>query len=389
MDNIKKKSFVKSDGTIKKSECMKKSCDVKLLIFIIISTLFFESCIHDKEKQAKNNLLPDNLRVVYSVLLKDTGLPENYQDISDINFNEYILKQVFSEKIQAYVPIDRGDYYPYSFSDCDSLHLVGIAERMKVISNYTAESLNKLASERTISTLFTEDWYYYNTDFKFEKKVIGFEPVILFYRNEDTTRQTPVMKKLFRIIPEKNMSEAQIKNSQARMKLVKKVEFEFYFNQSEFLLNQNDSLCASCLNNNGGILEDYFAPFMTSITRRKFVSMLLDKVLKDSMTVYSPYERNLKMTKDDVLSRLDALDQSTKVLDPETGEIKVCIAKGVINKDEIKSVIFIEEWYLDTESLRMEKKIIGIIPVRHYYRMDESEGGELVKKKLFLAYFNN
>jgi hypothetical protein len=60
-----------------------------------------------------------------------------------------------------------------------------------------------------------------------------------------------------------------------------------------------------------------------------------------------------------------------------------------INSDEIKSLIFIEDWYWDKESLKLKKIVTGIAPVRTYFKSDEEGKAFNVKEIVYVVYFND
>jgi hypothetical protein len=59
-----------------------------------------------------------------------------------------------------------------------------------------------------------------------------------------------------------------------------------------------------------------------------------------------------------------------------------------LEPNEFKSVIFHEEWYVDPETLRMQKKVVGLTPVRYYDDEADSERSKLKRKAVFTIYFD-
>jgi gliding motility associated protien GldN len=73
-----------------------------------------------------------------------------------------------------------------------------------------------------------------------------------------------------------------------------------------------------------------------------------------------------------------------------TGDTTVII-RGQINWSEVQELLVKEEWFFDTRYSQMFVRIIGICPIRVYYRqlrtVDEEEEGEKVKARLFWVYY--
>ena len=55
--------------------------------------------------------------------------------------------------------------------------------------------------------------------------------------------------------------------------------------------------------------------------------------------------------------------------------------------EKIKSYVFIENWYLDTKTLQIEKEVVGIAPVRYYINTDNPTA-QPVRKIDFVVYFD-
>lgn len=340
--------------------------------------------------ETKNDLMPEALRIVYSVNLQDTIFPDNYKDVSEKKFINTIMDNVCSGKTQAFKAFDASEYYPYSIYESEKIDVAEIKKRLS--KGKFAENVDKapLYTEEELKTvLFIEDWFFNKQDFVFEKDVIGIVPVRSFYGDDDTLKQFPRMMKICRILPFKNQTDESIKKSKEKLVLTKKVEYEFFFNQTEALLQQIDSACFQCVKNNGEVLEDYFAPHFNTLVRKKLVNMLIEEVISKKRKAYDPWDKETVMPAKEIMPRLGAKSETIMVQDENTGELIKQEVEGFADKTQIKSVIFVEEWYLNTETLYMEKKVKGIIPIRHYYKEDDIDQEFPVKKKVFLVKFED
>ena len=136
----------------------------------------------------------------------------------------------------------------------------------------------------------------------------------------------------------------------------------------------------------GHLLENQWAPYFNSLSRDRFVKILFDRVLSGKSQPYGMY--NNKITVNDIITAMDASPEEVYVPNVETGEEEKVIIEGVIDYTEIKSIIFNEDWYIDPETLRIEKKIISIAPIRHYYIAEDYDGDTLLKKIVFQVFLN-
>lgn len=125
--------------------------------------------------------------------------------------------------------------------------------------------------------------------------------------------------------------------------------------------------------------------WVKNIDSRKWMDLLFDKVNKGELIAYSPYgDLETPMTWDDVLFQMDALNDTVITEDPETQEPKTQIIENKMQMSEIKGVIFIEDWSMNSEDGRISKEILGVAPIR-YYPVGISE--EPRKSIVFVCYF--
>jgi hypothetical protein len=56
--------------------------------------------------------------------------------------------------------------------------------------------------------------------------------------------------------------------------------------------------------------------------------------------------------------------------------------------DEIRSLIFVEDWYIDWNTLAIYKTVKSVAPVRVYTSSHNGEEDEIEKKIAFIVHFN-
>jgi gliding motility associated protien GldN len=100
-------------------------------------------------------------------------------------------------------------------------------------------------------------------------------------------------------------------------------------------------------------------------------------------------EFTAQMTIDDINSAFDAGIDTVKTTDPNTGEIIPQIVDNPRKSDEVKELLLKEQWFFDKNHSVMKVRIIGVCPIRVYYRLDDNKmpTDELLKKQTMWVYF--
>jgi gliding motility associated protien GldN len=100
-------------------------------------------------------------------------------------------------------------------------------------------------------------------------------------------------------------------------------------------------------------------------------------------------EFTAQMTIDDINTAFDAGLDTVKTTDPNTGEIILQPVDNPRKSDEVKELLLKEQWFFDKNHSVMKVRIIGICPIRVYYRLDDNKmpTDELLKKQTMWVYF--
>ena len=81
-----------------------------------------------------------------------------------------------------------------------------------------------------------------------------------------------------------------------------------------------------------------------------------------------------------------AVDEEIEVENPDGTFTKKKIT-GEYNSKEVKQYMVKEEWFFDKQRSVMEVRIIGMCPIRFYYKPDDVDQENVQKSKLFWVYF--
>ena len=129
--------------------------------------------------------------------------------------------------------------------------------------------------------------------------------------------------------------------------------------------------------------------------RISLVQRLVDAIKYNEISAYDPTpddEFTTLLSYNQVLANFDALDKTKTQQSPITGLDTTITVKGEIRWQDVKELLIKEEWFFDKQLSSMQVRIIGICPIRHFYRTlqtggDEEASGELQRQPLFWVYF--
>lgn len=117
--------------------------------------------------------------------------------------------------------------------------------------------------------------------------------------------------------------------------------------------------------------------------RYSLIDLLMDGIQNKNLLVYDTDDDEFKvpLSVDKILDRFDATSQTIDV--PGVGPTVIA---GELNSSEVKQYIVKEQWFFDKQSSTMQTRIIGLCPIREYYK-GEDDNRRFAKKKLFWVYF--
>jgi hypothetical protein len=132
--------------------------------------------------------------------------------------------------------------------------------------------------------------------------------------------------------------------------------------------------------------------WMSGLDRQKLMKGLFEKVENNELVAYDPFDLQVEtiLTWENIRENMGALEDTVEALDSESGKMKKVVVEGRMFFNEIGSMIFIEEWSVD-ENGAIHKEVLGVGPVRHYYRSeaDKLTEDQPLKKIAFICYFSD
>ncbi|MCF6366168.1 MAG: ankyrin repeat domain-containing protein [Bacteroidales bacterium] len=366
-----------------------------------------------RNENNKNNLFPDCLilndiipldSTYYKSYIYDNDLHNNLhfycEDFGNVNFNNLYFNKITKGEIKAYsnykpylTKFEKNNIYNPALSEKEinekfgagliTLYMVDVETGEEYPIEVTAEAnLNEIDGIE-----FYDDWFYNDKDFIFNKNVFSYSPIRHYLPEDYFDEAESRYKKIAFINFEKYNNKKSKKSIKKQAELFKKVKYEFFLYNEDAYLNKNN--INPDINFQLSKYEKEEAPFWSSFSKQKIVKSVLNKVLSGKIDAYDFYTgQKLKIT--DIYERFGA-NEEIEVWDYDynTGDEIVIKYKKEIYPDEIKSVIFIEDWYLDKKTLQIVKNVIGIAPVRRYENYEESDIPESEVSIPFVVYFKD
>jgi len=130
--------------------------------------------------------------------------------------------------------------------------------------------------------------------------------------------------------------------------------------------------------------------------RTSLVQRLVDAIKYNEISAYDPIpddEFTTLLSYDQIIKNFGAEDVTKTQPNPITGRDTTITIKGDIPWGDVRQLIIKEEWFFDKQHSSMQVRIIGICPIRQFFRTlntggdEEVAGGDLVSTKLFWIYF--
>jgi hypothetical protein len=317
------------------------------------------SCPQEKT-QPHNHLLPSEITVKYEHQLI---VPQDAEVLKGIPASEFIsalAQKITSGEISVADPLDV------------SKHLT--ADKIADIFNQHTDSLIDI-SEETLDTIITlskrefkpsdvqsliiyENWAFNADEFSMQKNVIEYAPIKAVRRKLGDESGMELLKYLLFWVPSENTG------AQKKL-LASNVTYEVE------LYNANNP------------------SWMENLSASRFIDLIISNAVSGKHKAYDFFETDkIALSKEIIMNSLGASTETYYVEDDNGQVIDTVQISGRIHYDEIRSFIFVEDWYID-EQMRLSKIVKKIAPVRHYYMAFDNSETEMIKKILFSVHLKH
>jgi len=364
---------------------IKKPVFVLLMLFTVVSSI-----AQTQLYKGNNLLIPSNLMVNYAVIL-DTCFKMVDGRCVDPKSKAYLSNSI--EKNLFEIIAENAFTREMKFYQTDSWVTYQLLENKKQISATKAlEELGETIDfafdrQELVGLNFIEEWKVVDKPFAFEKNVIGYSPIRRYFSENDRLHENPLFKFPFTVIDTLE-KKSKIRKSNRRMQLTNQIASEYFFYLDytpPFEIDQLMKIYDKSTQNLGDhILNKETSEYLSRNGVFNFLKTLLGKVLGGELKAYNYFD-NQPLTIRDVEKEMG----SYKVMVEDDSVIEPSLIEQTIPMDfsEIQSLIFIEKWYMDPVTLRMQKKVVGVAPVRFYYADNDEYKENLIRKVIFKVYF--
>ncbi len=133
----------------------------------------------------------------------------------------------------------------------------------------------------------------------------------------------------------------------------------------------------------------YF-PTQEADGRISLINLLLKGIEDGQLTAYDARnddEFKVPMNFDQVKQTFGAESRVRKVRDPLTGDWVDRRIEGEIRGEEVKQIMLKEEWYFDKQTSTMNVRIIGICPIKEFYRDEDVNQENVQRTQVFWIYY--
>lgn len=124
--------------------------------------------------------------------------------------------------------------------------------------------------------------------------------------------------------------------------------------------------------------------------RRNLVNLFVEGIKDGKLTAYDAKEDDefkVPMTFEQVKEAFGATTRTMKVRDIDTGEMVDKPVTGEVRSEEVKQFMIKEEWYFDKQTSTLNVRVIGICPIKEYFRDEDVNQETVVRRQLFWIYY--
>ncbi|MCF8371710.1 MAG: gliding motility protein GldN [Bacteroidales bacterium] len=149
--------------------------------------------------------------------------------------------------------------------------------------------------------------------------------------------------------------------------------------------------------------EPLYYPTKPILERMSLIDLMLHGIKNEGLTAYASgdpgEEFNVPMTWREIEEKFDVRNDTSQVMDVETGEMIDKVITKDLNSFEVKQYLVKEMWYFDRKYSTLNVRIIALSPIREYNKeitgdmsaesiaLAEESAGEATQRQLFWVSF--
>ncbi|MFH0894378.1 MAG: hypothetical protein V2A54_08070 [Bacteroidota bacterium] len=347
--------------------------------------------------QTKNILMPSDLIMNYTIpinpnfdetfftsnLTEVTSKKNLYCDIQqneNLTFGMIVIDGIKNNKTQLYHfsgELPGYDSLYLKYTPEEAIESIGQRTDTFEVRDKKNRLINKVVKTEPKESnfgqcSFTERWSFDAENFSMRKEVLQYSPIVRSFIIDPVT-DTEEFKGW-------RYTGTIVSNGKTKQ------DQRFLTVEYEFPIGNRDLLQASIINPSvESELCPYFytestnSPYWTSYSRLALINMITNPVIEGTMKAYD-FISDREISVEEARKNLGQRKDTVRVVSPDNGQWMDYVVTSDIKKENIRSIIFIEYWYLDPQTLAMSKVVKGIAPV--YWNVEETEGKIIWKKNV-------
>lgn len=387
----------------------------KILIFfslvcmLLINSTSAQQAFRKPGKKTRNQLTQDGtyLKTMFSFETDrfDTVPQEGMEpDLIPLYKNEDIIQGIIQPVLEGSVSVFKANYWGGipQFLEKSSFDLMDTAQILYQFNagwdtSYIIEtdgSMQSLPVYRPVKfgevsgLFFFESWWLDAKDLRFYKDVIAYQPIREYQAlSQENSESTEILKRLvFMVVPELPMESVQkkkyrLKNYKA-LRLNHSYEIKLY-NRSYDKYIYRDELQTGVGKQEFEEWQYHHFDFYKYFDRENFLVQIINGILEGKLTVCYPG------TEKNVMDRTELIKLLHDIPDEADYKPSKTIMPEQYPLDELNSLVFHEDWYVNQDNLQIYKDVKQLTINRHK-RLYDNYTGEFIRESiapLFTVWF--
>ena len=136
--------------------------------------------------------------------------------------------------------------------------------------------------------------------------------------------------------------------------------------------------------------QQFYYPTKEMEGRNNLTNILLKGIKDGSVSSFDADDEDFNkppLTPDQVKQQFGAGSKVTQKRNLETGLMDTVTVEQDMRSEEVKQLMVKEIWYFDKQTSTLQVRVIGICPIRLYYRDEDANKEIILRKKIFWVKF--
>jgi len=133
--------------------------------------------------------------------------------------------------------------------------------------------------------------------------------------------------------------------------------------------------------------QPFYYPTREMQGRKNLINLLLKGIENQEFPAFDAGQEDdefkIPISYDQVKQQFGASAKTTQIRNFETGAFKDTTIQQEMRTEEVKQLMLKELWYFDKQKSTMQVRILGICPIRLFYRDEDVAQEVILRKKLF------